>query len=1303
MSAIIRVEASALAAVAVLLVAVLGGGPGGPAAAHADCVSLGGQVVGAECRITSPRVVSGAHSVGQTLRITGTGSLTVPAAAGGNSLSLTIAGDLIMESPTSATGGRIVGDVNAASGFGAAIDVTASGDIVLLGAGSTGARISSSQTGGSCSGGGGGPISLAAGADLVIQPGASVSSIARCSGGEIVLTAGGDMTVGGLVLSEGTRTISRGGPITLSASCGLTVGDQGQVISVGRDPGADLVRLEGGCQVLVHGLVTSTAPGHRTDPQNRCHAPVRPGKRADAAACVEIVSGGTVVIDARAPHTGEVSADTSMSGGVKCCPWIDVFADGDITIHGDAAGPFAVHANQTLSNGFGGDVTIKSRRGKVVLSGLALQAEASNSGGDGGRVIVHAAGPITADEAVLNAAGDGKASGGFGIGGLIALRSFGGALSWRNLPGGVAATGDVQPTGTQVPAGQRGTIELTHCGGTNLSGTTFPANGAPTTPGAPVADCSAAEPDFPAYIAFPDCVCGVPSSPDVGLSLSTLTPTITAGQNASYTLTVTAGGTGPSTGVVLTDPLPPGLDWQVSGPGAGACSIAGGVLTCDFGDLPEGATQTVTLTAATSAAHCGNISNSASVTADVDANPGNNADGPLVIVVQCPDVSVQNTALTPTVTLGSPASFAVTVTGNGPGASTGVVLTEALPAGLAWTVGGPHQDACSISGGTLTCQFGTVGEGDTRSITLSAPTTTVACGTLATTATVSADVDRIRSNNQSAANLTVQCPDVRVNLTTSTSTVTVGDTASYRIQTIANGTGSSTNVVLTDTLPGDLEWTVSGPGAADCAITDGVLTCNFGTLPKGTTRTVTVSAVTTAAVCGGLSNTASVTADVDANLANNTDGPVTITVRCPDVSVAKTAEPAAIEAGGLARYSIVVTAGGTGSSTGVTLSDTLPAGLTWTVSGPNAGSCSPKSPVAGGTTLTCNFGTLPAGATRTIVLTAPTAGAHCPGITNTATVRANIDTNLANNDTGGVPIAVRAVVDRSTAYGEFVALQVLPTHGADLTVGSGPLPVAEGEGPDPYSDTNSVTGATVSSLLTGHVLGTGVLTVNAASPASAGQPVSADATVNGVDLKVLGALLAPLFTLDATVIQSSAAVNGSCGAFTTSGTTTLVGATATLFGAPIVVSATPAPNTVLLDVHAGGLASGRIRVVLNEQHVGGDGDGRRSLTVNAVHVYITDVEILGLGVINGDIIIASSRAERECLAPGQCACAPAASSAFGEHVDLTLVPLLGSPVTVQSGPTPEAAGSGAAPYHDSDSVASVNVAPSLLGQILKTG
>ena len=80
------------------------------------------------------------------------------------------------------------------------------------------------------------------------------------------------------------------------------------------------------------------------------------------------------------------------------------------------------------------------------------------------------------------------------------------------------------------------------------------------------------------------------------------------------------------------------------------------------------------------------------------------------------------------------------------------------------------------------------------------------------------------------------------------------------------GAGEARAVTVTDTLPttAGLSWT-EAPDVAECAIAGGVLTCGFGTLGPGASRSVHVSSPTTAASCARIDNTATLTTSDGAN------------------------------------------------------------------------------------------------------------------------------------------------------------------------------------------------------------------------------------------------------------------------------------------------------------------------------------------------------------------------------------------------------------------------------------------------------
>ncbi len=114
-----------------------------------------------------------------------------------------------------------------------------------------------------------------------------------------------------------------------------------------------------------------------------------------------------------------------------------------------------------------------------------------------------------------------------------------------------------------------------------------------------------------------------------------------------------------------------------------------------------------------------------------------------------------------------------------------------------------------------------------------------------------------------------------------------------------------------------------------------------------------------------------------------------------DMSITKTDSPDPVSKGGMLTYHLTVTNNGTpampATTSGVTLTDVLPAGVTFVSATPSSGTCS------GTSTVVCKLGIFPGGITATvdIVVTAPnTVGT----LTNTATVAAaTTDPTTANN------------------------------------------------------------------------------------------------------------------------------------------------------------------------------------------------------------------------------------------------------------------------------------------------------------------
>jgi hypothetical protein len=210
----------------------------------------------------------------------------------------------------------------------------------------------------------------------------------------------------------------------------------------------------------------------------------------------------------------------------------------------------------------------------------------------------------------------------------------------------------------------------------------------------------------------------------------------------------------------------------------------------------------------------------------------------------------------------------------------------------------------------------------------------------------------------------------------------------------------------------------------------------------------------------------------------------------------------------------------------------------------------------------------------------------------------------------------------SSAFGESVALQILPLLGPVLQLNSGPLPMVSGSASPAYHFTRQLANVRVSASTNlvplGTVLQTALLQVDAESQVPETNEVFASATVLAVQLKLAGLL--PLLGLQADAISSRAQLVCPCtvGRPVMVASTSLANAQINLANVP----SQPAPNTVLLNL-AG------LRVVLNEQILILS-NSNADLTVNAVHVTLNALPIQGVGLVTGEIILAQSRAHLQC-------------------------------------------------------------------------
>jgi len=354
---------------------------------------------------------------------------------------------------------------------------------------------------------------------------------------------------------------------------------------------------------------------------------------------------------------------------------------------------------------------------------------------------------------------------------------------------------------------------------------------------------------------------------------------------------------------------------------------------------------------------------------------------------------------------GETAAFQIVVSNIGTGIARNVTLNDPLPDGIDWS---EDSAACSIApdsgttGQVLSCSFGDLIAGASRTVNVTGESDSDDCGTLPNTASVAAtnEPTGANGNNQGSASIVVDCPLLDLTKTADKASVPAGDPIGFVVSVTNNGAGSAFNVTVSDTLPttAGTSWSIDAANSdAGWSIQSGVLKYGPATLASGATVKVHITSPTTPATCGKVDNTATVTTS---NAGTDTDS-ASVMVLCPDVTVQKTADDSPILAGETGSYTITVKNLGPGLAKAVTLSDPLPgAGIDWSE---DSDACSIED-----AKLSCAFGDLEAGATVVVHVSGTTSVKDCGQLPNIATVAAaNEAAKDQENDESSATIVVQ--------------------------------------------------------------------------------------------------------------------------------------------------------------------------------------------------------------------------------------------------------------------------------------------------------
>jgi len=591
---------------------------------------------------------------------------------------------------------------------------------------------------------------------------------------------------------------------------------------------------------------------------------------------------------------------------------------------------------------------------------------------------------------------------------------------------------------------------------------------------------------------------------DLAIVKSDSADPVDPGDPFDYDLVVTNNGPANATGLTVTDNVPAGLTVTgVSSP-AGSCSAVGNAVTCTRATLNDGAAWTIHVHVMASATDPGaTYNNTASVTGTLpDPVSGNDSDGESTTVRAVADLGVSKTDSVDPADPGDPVDYTLTATNAGPATATNAVLTDVVPAGLSVTGVTTGVGSCSFLGDTVTCTRASFPSGGTWSVTVHATVDANNGGGVFTdTASITSDQpDRNAANDSDTEDTTVRAiADLGIVKSDSADPVDPGDPFDYTLVVTNDGPADATGLDVTDDVPPGL--TVLGansPGPGSCSFSANTVSCTRAALVNAASWTIVVNVVASSTDPGTTyANTASVSgSEIDLNPVNDSDTEDTTVTTVANLSIAKTDSVDPADPGDAVDYTLVVSNAGPANATNVTVTDTVPAGITVTGVSTGAGSCSFV-----GNDVTCTLGTLANGGTWTVVVHAAVDASNPGGVfTDTASVDADQVDRIPGDDTDTEDTTVNTIAD----------LGIVKTDSAD--------PLQPG---DAFSYTLTVTNHGPADATGVHITdlvpaGLSVTGVNAVGPGAC------TATGNDVDCTRASLVSGATWTIDVDVHTSAA-------------------------------------------------------------------------------------------------------------------------------------------------------------------------------------
>ncbi|MDY7077535.1 MAG: pre-peptidase C-terminal domain-containing protein [Chloroflexota bacterium] len=529
----------------------------------------------------------------------------------------------------------------------------------------------------------------------------------------------------------------------------------------------------------------------------------------------------------------------------------------------------------------------------------------------------------------------------------------------------------------------------------------------------------------------------------------------------TYNVSYINQGDAAASSVIVTDTLPGSTDFITA---TTPHVRSGDTITWTVGDLDPGAGGVVKVIVFPTAT--GSLVN----TAQLDSDETSMEEDTATTVVGGLRVSKHTTTQVVTQTLtGTSATYVIKVENTLPAAANDIVVTDTLASGFT------YSETVSITGGTAPITNPTSGDAqpvwEVSAIagnTTLAITFTVYISETVGPATYQNEVE-VASSNTSVTpfdplltpdeDVEVRVPVVRLSKTVTPTSVQAGENVTYTITAENIGDATAQDVVITDTLPAGFSFDGTVSTDQDTAVRTSVYTATtpawgiWDIAPSGRV-TITFQAQTSA-VTGTFTNTVSASTSNTLIPTKDELAPVTTTVPTDaDLSITKNESHDPVNAGTNLTYTLTILNDGPAEATGIVVTDTLPAGVTFVSAmpdrniGPNPLVWNSLTDLSSGnstvitvvvTVNTATTGDIENVATVTADEPDPTPGNDTVTATTTITPQADLELDLDVND---ITPNVNDVVTFT-----IIVTNTGPSNGTGITV-SVPIPTGYTYGGD---------------------------------------------------------------------------------------------------------------------------------------------------------------------------------------------------------------------------------------------------------------